>query len=143
LVDGGCGDSGRRLRWQPKLQPIDEELKFGLGMGVARKPDLAPVGGRQMDIDHLDGGELFERAARRQAWRHGMKPARQRDLHAVGQEGDEDMGLDPLLVLMEDRADRQVALEIAEGLFDGDELDVVLPELGRIIVGKIGSVSCD
>jgi len=56
-----------------------------------------------------------------------MKAARESDLHAVSQKGDEDVGFDPLLVLMEDRANRQVAFEIAERFFDGDELDVILP----------------
>jgi hypothetical protein len=37
------------------------------------------------------------------------------------------VGFDPLFVLMEDRTDRQVAFEIAERLFNGDELRVVLP----------------
>jgi hypothetical protein len=120
ILGGGCG--GRA-----ELEPVDQELQFGFGLGVAGEHDLAPVGGRQMDVDHLDGGELFERAARGQPGRQGMQAARQGDLHAVGQEGDEDVGLDPPLVLMEDRADRQVALEILERLFDGDELDVVLP----------------
>src|SRR5260370_2603949 len=68
-----------------------------------------------------------------------MKGARERDVHAIRQKGDEDVGFDPLFVLMEDRTDRQVAFEIAEPLFDGDELRVVLPELRGIILGEIGA----
>src|SRR6266571_1868814 len=105
LVDGCCGNPWRRLWWQAELQPVDQELEFGFGMGIAREPDLAAVGGRQMHIDHLDGGELVERAARGQPGRQGVKSTHERDLHAVSQEGDEDVGLDPRLVLMEDRAD--------------------------------------
>jgi hypothetical protein len=74
-------------------------------MGVTGEPDLAPIGGRQMDVDHLDGGELFQRTARGQPGRQGMQVTRERDLHAVSRKGDEDVGLDPRLVLMEDRAD--------------------------------------
>jgi len=96
-------------------------------LGVAIEQDLAPVGGRQMNVNHLNGGELFERTARGQPGRQGMKATGQGDLHAVGQKGDEDVGFDPRLVLMEDRTNRQVAFEIAERLFDGDELCVVLP----------------
>jgi hypothetical protein len=127
LVEVGGGDPGRRLRWQAELQLVDQELEFGLGMGVAGEPDLATVGGRQMNIDHLNGGELFERAARSEPGRQSMKPTGQRDLHAISQERDKDVSFDPLFVLMEDRTDRQVAFEIAERLFDGDELRVVLP----------------
>src|SRR5919109_4075651 len=103
-------------------------------MGVAGEQDLAPIGRRQMNVDHLDGSELFERTTCGQSRRQGMKATGQCDLHAISQERDEDVGLDPRLVLMEDRADRQIALEIAEGFFDGDELNVVLPELGWIVV---------
>jgi len=45
-----------------------------------------------------------------------MKATGQSDLHAVSQKRDEDVGLDPLLVLMEDRTDREIALEVAERL---------------------------
>jgi hypothetical protein len=48
-------------------------------------------------------------------------------LHAVSQEGDEDMGFDPRFFLIEHRPDCPVALDIAAGLREGNELDVVLP----------------
>ena len=95
-------------------------------MGVAGEQNLAPVGSRQMNIDHLDGGKFFERATRSKSGRQGMKSPGQGDLHAVGQKGDEDVGFDAALVLVEDRTDGQIAFEIAEGLFGGDELRVVL-----------------
>ena len=59
--------------WQAELQPVDQELEFWFGMGIAREQDLAPVCCRQMDIDHLDGGELFKRAARGQPGRQRME----------------------------------------------------------------------
>jgi hypothetical protein len=80
-----------------------------------------------MDVDHLDGGEFIERGAGGQSRGQGMESAREGDLKAIGEEGDEDMGLDALFVMMEDRADRQVALQVLEGLLDGDELNVILP----------------
>ena len=40
---------------------------------------------------------------------------------------------------MEDRPDRQVALEVLERLFDGDELDVVLPQQRGIVLGEVGA----
>ena len=80
-----------------ELELLDQEPEFRLGLGVAGQQELAPVGRRQMDIDHLDGGELLERAARGQSGRQGMQAALQRDLQAIGQEGDEDVGFDPAL----------------------------------------------
>ena len=108
-------------------------------MSVTGEPDLAPVGGRQMNIDHLDGGKFFERAARGEPGRESMKATGQGDVDAVSQKGDENVGFNSALVLVEERADCQVAFEIAEGFFDGDELDVVLPQLGGIVVGEIGA----
>ena len=71
-----------------------------------------------MDVDHLDGGELFQRTARGQPWREGVEPARQGDLQGIGEEGDEDMGFDSAFVVMEDRADRQVPFQVLEGFLD-------------------------
>ena len=56
----------------------------------------------------------------------------QGDVHAVGEEGYEDVRLDALRVLVVDGADRQVALQIFEGLLNLHKLDVVAPQLGRI-----------
>jgi hypothetical protein len=47
------------------------------------------------------------------------------------------MSFDPAFVLMEDRADRQVALQVFERLFHGDELNVVLPQQRGIVLGEI------
>ena len=65
--------------------------------------------------------------ARRQAWRQGVQAAAERDVEAVGEEGNEDMRLDARLVLMKDRPDGKVALEVLERLFDADELQVQTP----------------
>ena len=69
-----------------------------------------------MNIDHLDGSELLKRAARSQSWRQCMQATLQRDLQAISQERDEDVGFDPVFVLMEDRPYRQIALQILECL---------------------------
>src|SRR5205085_4826025 len=41
--------------------------------------------------------------------------------------------------LMKDGSDGEVGFEIFEGFFDGDELDVVLPEGRGVALGKIGT----
>jgi hypothetical protein len=92
-----------------------------------------------MDVDHLDGGKLLDGAARAQPWRQRMQAALQCDVRTIGQEGDEDMGLDPTFLVMEDRSDGEVPFEVFEGFFDGDELDVVLPESRGVAFGEIGA----
>ena len=80
-----------------------------------------------MQIDHLHGGELFDGAAWGQAGRQCVEAAAERDVEAVGEEGDDDMRFDARLVLVTDRADGEVAFKIAEGFFDADELEVQTP----------------
>ena len=73
--DGGGGDFGRRLRRQLQLELLDQQLEFRLGLGVAGQQQLASISGRQMDIDHLDGGEFLQCAARGQPGRQGVQTA--------------------------------------------------------------------
>jgi len=60
-------------------------------------------------------------------------------VEAISQEGDEDVGFDPPFLLMVDRPDGKLALDGPERLFDPDELDIVIPQLGRIRLGQVGS----
>src|ERR1700726_963938 len=92
-----------------------------------------------MDIDHLDGGELLERTPRGQSWCQSMQAALQRDLQTIGQERDEDVGFDPALLVVEDRPYRQIALQVLERLFDGNELRVELPQQRGIVLGQVGA----
>ena len=71
-----------------------------------------------MHVDHLDGGELCEGVAGGEPGSEAMETAGQGDLQAVGEEGDEDVGFDAPFALMEDRADREVALQVFERLLD-------------------------
>jgi hypothetical protein len=59
-------------------------------------------------VDHLQGGELFEDATRRQPRRQRMQAPAQGDVQAISQEGKEDVTLDPRLELVEDRPDREI-----------------------------------
>ena len=58
-------------------------------------------------------------------------------MQAIGDERDEEVRLDPGFALMEDRADREVVLELLEGLFDLGELHIVLPERRGVFVGQV------
>src|SRR5438445_6690360 len=63
-------------------------------------------------------------------------PLLQRLPQDVGQKADEDVRLDPLLLLMPDRANRELALVDTKGRLDLRELDVRLPHaLGRPVIG--------
>ena len=53
------------------------------------------------------------------------------------QEADEDMGLDPVLVVMPDRPDLQFILGNAKGPFRIRQLNVSFPQCGRIGGGQV------
>jgi len=68
-----------------------------------------------MHVDHLHHGKLLQHAARRQPRRQRVQAPRQRDVQAIRQEGDEDMGLDARLELVKDRPDREIAPRLRGG----------------------------
>ena len=49
------------------------------------------------------------------------------------------MGLDAPLLLVKDRPDRKIALEVLEGLFDLDKLEIVTPQQGGIGLGEVAA----
>ena len=61
------GDFGRLLGRQLELELLDQELECRLRLGVAGQQQFSSVGCRQMDIDHLDGGEFLQCVARGQS----------------------------------------------------------------------------
>ena len=109
------GDFWWRLGGQIQLQLVEEQFEFGLRLGVAGQQQLAAIGGGQVHVDHLHGGELFEHAARRQPRRQRMQAAAKGDVQAIGQKGDEDVGLDARLELVKDRPDGEIAPRFREG----------------------------
>ena len=88
------------------------------GLGVVGQHQVPPVGGRQMHIHHLQRRELLQHGARGQSRRARSGEVLQGDVQAVGDEGDEDVRLDPLLALVEDRPEGEVVLEFLERLLD-------------------------
>ncbi len=55
-------------------------------------------------------------------------------MQAIGEEGDKDVRLDPLFILVEDRTNGEIALEVLEGLFHqrmwGSSTDIWSDHLG-------------
>ena len=114
------------FRWwlggQGELEFLEQQLQLRFGLRVAREGEFATIGRRHVDIDHLHGGELLEHAARGKAWSECFQLLAERDVQAIGEEGDKNVRFDAPLLLMEDRADRQIAFEGLEGGLDFDEL---------------------
>jgi hypothetical protein len=99
------------LGWQIEPELAEQQFQLRLRLGVAGQDDLSPVRGRHLHVDHLHGGELVEHAARCQTGGERSQPLSQRDLKAIGQEGDKTVRLDAPLLPVEDRPDAELILE--------------------------------
>ena len=64
-----------RLAGQFELEAVKEQRQLGLGLGVASQLQFAAVGGGDVNVDHLNGGEFLEHAARGQARRERFQAA--------------------------------------------------------------------
>jgi hypothetical protein len=63
-----------------ELEPADQKLEFGLWMGVAGEQVLAPVGGRQMDVESSGSGFVITSPGRVRIG-EAFRGAALRDLH--------------------------------------------------------------
>ena len=63
-----------------------------------------------MDVEHLHGAELLEDRARREPGGFEPQLLAQSSVETKGQEGDEDMGFDAVLVTVEDRTQGEICL---------------------------------
>ena len=64
-----------------------------LRLSMSGQDQVASVGGRQMHIEHLQGGELLQDGSWGEPRRVGPGQVFQRHMQAVGDEGDEDVRL--------------------------------------------------
>src|SRR5580704_15665197 len=132
-------DAGRGLGRQVEFELADQKFLVGGEFGATAHDQGTAVGGREVHVEHLDGGQLVEHGAWRKAGSQWLEPRAQRDVQAIGQEGDEDMRLDALFELVIDWTQLQIVLEVLERRLDFDELNVESPQLGRITSGEIAA----
>ena len=87
------------MRRQRKIQLVKKDALVHVGLGVTTQDQGAPIGGREMHIEHLQGRELVEHAAWRKPRGQGLESRAQRDVQTVGDKGDKDMRLNAALEL--------------------------------------------
>jgi len=58
---------------QLQFQLLQQEAELGFGLGIVGEHQLAAIGGWQVRVDHLHGGELLEHTAWRQPGRQRMQ----------------------------------------------------------------------
>lgn len=99
------------------MQPVEQPLLVGFRLGVTAQDEGSPVGRRQMNINHLDGTELFQGGPWGEARREGTQTGLEGHLETIGQEGDDDVRFDPRLQLVANRTNTEITLEFLERLF--------------------------
>ena len=119
------------------MKALKDEFDIGVRLNVPLKGEPAAVGGREDDVDHLQGGHFFEDGARGEAGSEGAGARTQCGVQGKGGKADENMGLNAVPELMIDRADAEIAFEIAEGFLYLDELEGALPEFARVGRGQV------
>lgn len=117
---------------QSELEFFKQQLEFGLRLCVAGEREFAAIGGRHEYVDHRHGGEFLRYRTRGEAGGKRVELSPQSHVRAVSQERDEDMRFDANLFLVMDRPDRQIAIEGPEGRLDLHQLQIELPEFGRV-----------
>jgi hypothetical protein len=85
----GGGDSRGRLGRQGEAKSFQQESLVGVGFGVATQDQGAAIGGREVDIEHLDAGELVEHGTRGETRCQRLELCLQGDVQAIGHERDE------------------------------------------------------
>jgi len=131
------GDARGWLAGQNELEFFDKDFGFCFWLGVAGKDQASSVKGRDVDIDHLDGGQCVQDGHRGEAGSMNHEPVFQRYLQTVGQEGDQDMGVGAVLQLVVEGTYAEIAFQGAEHGFDLRQLYVARPEQGGISTGEI------
>ena len=107
---------------------MEEQRLLGVRLGVTWHDQPAAIGGRQRHIQHLNRGKFFQHCSRCQSGSERLETMFQRHREAVRQEGNQDVRLHPMLQLMVDRTNPQIALQTFEGRFDLCELHVAVPQ---------------
>ena len=132
-------DAWRGLRWELEPELVEEDFVIGVGLGTTGEDQGSAVCCGEVHVEHLDVGELVEDGAGCEAPGDLAQLRAERDVEAVGHEGCEDVSFDAVLELMEDGPQLEIVLEVLEGGLDLDELDVELPQPGRLVAAQIAA----
>jgi hypothetical protein len=134
------GDTRWQLGGQIDLQFVEQHLGVGIGLGVSRKNQPAAICGGKADVDHLNRREFFHDGGWRQSRGMSRLAILQRNLKAISQKRNQDVGVSAMFELMINGANTQFAFERTEGGFNLRQLHIASPENFRIFGGEVGSV---
>jgi hypothetical protein len=83
--------------------------------------------------------KFLQHCSRSQTRSMNLQPMLQRYRQAIRQKRNHDMGVDPMLQLMIDGANAQLALQTFERRFDLHQLHVTIPQHRRIFRHQVGA----
>ena len=106
-------------------ESVEQRSLCTVGLCDASEPNLWTALDGHHDVDTLDPGHLLDEGPGTVAETGTALPSLERLPHTEGQEADEDVRLDSLLLLVPDRPNGQLALDDAERGLGLRELDAV------------------
>src|SRR5439155_17738099 len=109
------------------------------GLSVTREYQLPSIGGRKMHVQHLDGGKFLQHGAGSKPGCQRPQSISQRDMQTISQKRHKNVRLDPRLQAVKNWPQAQIIFEVFESRFDLRQLDIKLPQLGRLFVAKISA----
>src|SRR5437870_1018315 len=110
-----------------------------LRLSITGEYQFPSVRGWKMNIQHLDGSKLFEHRAWRQARGQHPKSGTQMHVQTISHKRHKNVRFDPSFQLVKDRPQAQVIYEVLECGFDLRQLNVKLPQAGRILSAEIAA----
>ena len=73
VLRGGGGNPWLGLRGQFEVELADEDFLVCVEFGIAAEDEGAAVGGREVNVEHLDGCELVQHGLRHEAGRQRLE----------------------------------------------------------------------
>jgi len=110
-VAGKGGNTRMGLARQSELEMMQQQRDVVCRFGVARHGQVAPIGGRERDVQHLNTGGLIQHRPRRQSRSVSLPAMLQGYAQTVRQKRHQNVRFDAMLELMINRADAKLALQ--------------------------------
>src|SRR5438093_10719849 len=100
----------RRLLGQFPAQLRQQNFPIFLQLRVASENQFSAIGCRKMSVHHLDRSKLLQHRPRGETTSQLSQMPTQRYRQTISQESHKDVGFDPALFLVKDRAQQQIIL---------------------------------
>ena len=104
-----------------------------LRLSIATEHQFPAVGGWKVYVEHLNARKLLQHRTGSKSRRQDAQARSQTHVQTVGQESHKNVGFNPMFQPVENRSQTQIILEVFERRFDLRQLNIELPQPGRVL----------